>query len=271
MSQLKYSEESYIGQKYGMLTVIGIECQKKYGFNQTVWKVKCDCGKEKMVNPYKVVIGESKSCGCYRQKRSKETHKKFKHSISENERLYGIYSGMKKRCFNKKDLRYKDYGGRGITMCDEWTNSVDGFDRFVEWAFSHGYDDNLTIERIDVNGDYCPENCKWITLQEQTLNTRNTVWVDYKGEHIQLYKLCERLGLKYDAIHGRIQDRGWDVERAIETPIDRGISFSEKCRQHGINPTTARDRIVKLGWSEERALNTPCLGRGANQKTYKSP
>lgn len=269
MFQRKYTDKSYIGKRYGLFTVENIECQQKYGRNRTVWKVKCDCGTEKTVLPYLLVSGNQKSCGCYRNDVSRGRHRKYEHSIYEYKRLYGIYTGIKKRCFNKKEPRYKDYGGRGITMCEEWANTIDGFDKFAEWALSHGYADDLTIERKDVNGNYCPENCKWITLQEQTLNTRNTVWVDYQGEHIQLFKLCERLGLKYDTIHGRIRDHGWSVERAVETPVDHGISFYEKCRQHGINPTTAHDRINKLGWSEERALNTPCLGRGANQKTYK--
>lgn len=269
MAKRKYTEESYIGQKYGLFTVESIECQEICGRNRTVWRVKCDCGTEKTIVPYLIVSGNQKSCGCYRNEAARGRHKKYEHSIYEYKRLYGIYGGIKKRCFNKKEPRYKDYGGRGITMCEEWANPNDGFDKFVEWSLSHGYADDLTIERNDVNGDYFPENCSWITRKEQCNNKRDTIWVDYHGEHIQLMKLCNRLGLSYDTINDRIVKRKWDVERAIETPSMMDDPLSQKAREHGLNPKTVRDRIYKLGWSEERALNTPCLGRGANQKTYR--
>ena len=104
-------------------------------------------------------------------------------------------------------------------MCEKWLNSKNGFDEFVEWALSNGYSEELTIERIDVNGDYEPSNCKWITLQEQAFNKRDTKWVDYKGEHIQLRKLCNRKNIKYDAVHNRIYALHWSIEKAIDTPI----------------------------------------------------
>ena len=127
----------------------------------------------------------------------------------------------------------------------------------------------MTIERNDVNGNYCPENCSWIPLPEQRFNQRGTIWVDYKGEHIQLMKLCKRLGITYDTVHNRICDSGWDVEKAIETPSMFADSLSKKAREHGLNPATVSDRIKKFGWSEERALNTPTIGRGAHKYTYR--
>lgn len=193
----------------------------------------------------------------------------LRHPLSKYKRLNRTYHGIKKRCYNPNCPRYKDYGGRGIVMCDEWFDKKEGFDKFCDWALENGYTDEMTIERIDVNGNYCPENCKWITRAEQRENRRDTIWVDYKGEHIQLYKLCERLGLHYDTTNDRIVKRKWDVERAIETPSMMADPLARKAREHGLNPATVRDRISKLGWSEERALNTPCFGRGANQKTYK--
>lgn len=183
---------------------------------------------------------------------------KHKHPAKEYRRLHGIYHGIKKRCYNKNSPRYKDYGGRGIVMCGEWLDPDTGFDAFVDWSLDNGYADDMTIERNDVNGNYCPENCSWITLREQRNNRRGTIWVDYNGEHIQLMKLCKRLGLSYDTVHDRYRHRGWPIERAIEEPTQRGkISLSEKARAHGLKPQTVRDRIVKLGWSEERALTTP--------------
>lgn len=191
---------------------------------------------------------------------------RYKHKKKDNLSLWYRWHGIKKRCLSKTDKRYHQYGGRGIKICDEWLES---FDNFAEWALTHGFTENLTLERIDVNGDYCPENCKWIPLREQAFNKRDTKWVDYKGEHIQLKLLCERLGVSYDTIHDRIYKRGWSVEDAIEKPSAQHNSLMSKCREKGINYGTVRDRIFKFGWSEERALNTPSIGRGANCKSYK--
>ena len=182
--------------------------------------------------------------------------------------LYGIYNGVKRRCYKKTEARYKDYGGRGITMCDEWLNKDDGFDRFVEWSYSNGYDETLTLERKDVNGNYSPDNCAWISLRDQTKNKRDTLWVDYRGEHIRLLDLCEREGVTYDTVHDRIYKRGWSVEDAVEKKSERENSLMSKCTRLGLNYGTIRDRIVKLGWSEEEALSVPVAGSGATPFTY---
>lgn len=194
--------------------------------------------------------------------------KKCRHHVADHKRLHSIYHGIKKRCYNKNSPRYKDYGGRGVVMCDEWADYKDGFDNFADWALSHGYTEEMTIERNDVDGNYCPENCSWITLSEQRNNQRGTIWVDYRGEHVQLAVLCKRLGLRYDTVNDRIIKRGWEIERAIETPSMMETSLSKKAKEHGLKPRLVRDRIVKLGWSEDRALNTPSVGLGANQLTY---
>ncbi len=191
---------------------------------------------------------------------------RYNHKIDDHRSLWSRWNGIKRRCTNENDERYPQYGGRGITICDEWLES---FDNFAEWALSHGYAENLTLERIDVNGNYCPENCKWITLGEQALNKRETKWVDYRGEHIQLRVLCERLGITYDTVHDRLYKRGWSLEDAITKPSERSNSLLSKCREKGINYGTVRDRIYKFGWSEERALNTPSVGRGAHSKSYQ--
>lgn len=193
--------------------------------------------------------------------------KRYRNKKNDNLRLWNIYHGMKKRCNNPNCARYKDYGGRGITICIEWQ---DDFDAFADWAKSNGYDETLTIDRIDVNGNYEPSNCRWVSLKEQSRNMRKTVYAEYKGVKKPLIEWCEELGLVYDTIHDRITRRGWSVERAFEAKSQRDDSFMSKCREHNINPGTVRDRIVKLGWDMERALNTPSQGRGANGLTYKS-
>ena len=172
---------------------------------------------------------------------------------------------MKERCYNAEFDRYKDYGARGIQICQEWLES---FDNFADWAYENGYKTNLTIDRVNNDGNYEPSNCRWITLKEQTRNTRNTKWVLYRGQRKPLVVWCEELKLPYDAVHNRIE-KGWTVEDAFEKPLfDKDNSWVKKCKKYGINPTTAKDRIVKFGWSEEEALNTPTLKRGMMHNKY---
>ena len=121
---------------------------------------------------------------------------------------------------------------------------------------------------MDVNGNYAPENCKWITRTEQRNNTRGTLWVEYEGERVQLKAICDRLGVSYDTVHGRIYKRGWDVKRALEEPSHQKNTLSALCRERGINPKVVRDRVSRLGWSLEDALDTPNMGKGANSTTY---
>ena len=192
-------------------------------------------------------------------------YKRYRNNTKENHRLWSIYHGMKKRCYNQNEPRYKDYGAREIIVCQEW---LDDFDNFADWAKDNGYTDELTIERIDVNGNYEPNNCCWITLKEQARNKRDTLKVIYKGVEKPLIQWCEELGLCYDTMNDRIVARKWSVKKAFETKSQRELSFAAKCKLHNINPATARDRIVKFGWTEEEALNTPSLGRGATSKSY---
>lgn len=187
------------------------------------------------------------------------------YSKKDNVKLWNSYHSMKKRCLNINCKRYKDYGGRGITICDEW---LVGFDNFAKWAYEHGYEEGLTIERINVDGNYEPLNCKWITKKEQALNTRKTIWITYKGETKQLKKWCEELGLLYDTMNDRIVKRGWPPEKAFNQASQRENSFSQKCKEVGLNSTTVYCRIHDLGWDEEKAFDTKSKGRGANQFSY---
>lgn len=194
---------------------------------------------------------------------------KYKNSLSTknpiNRKLYGVRRKMIQRCTDPKCDRYKDYGGRGIQICDEWLYD---FDAFADWAKANGYEEGLTIDRIDNDEDYKPTNCRWITKREQNRNKRTNVMVTYRGETKALTTWCEEFGLKYDPIHNRIHE-GWDVEKAFNTPLTSEYeSFTSMCRRHGINPGTARDRIVKFGWTLEDALNTPAGKIGSHRKEY---
>ena len=193
------------------------------------------------------------------------SEKKYRNKICENKGLYSKYGAMKSRCLRKSHAKYKDYGGRGITICDEWLDKDTGFDAFADWALSHGYQDDLSIDRIDVDGNYCPENCRWATNKEQARNKQNTIWVDYHGERVTLAKLCEDKGKDYHMVLYRLQYMGMNADEAIDTPSAKErYTLADKCREHGLPYGVVKDRIHKLGWDEERALNTPA--RKMNRK-----
>ena len=140
-----------------------------------------------------------------------------------SERLQNIYVNLKQRCYNPKSTFYKNYGGRGITVCDEWLNSemydgrsTKGWIAFKNWALSNGYADNLTIDRIDNSKGYCPENCHWVTMRTQQNNRRSNRLITYKGKTQSLANWCRELNLNYGTIKCRIR-RNWTIEKAFET------------------------------------------------------
>ena len=137
--------------------------------------------------------------------------------MSFNERLYKIYAGMKQRCTNPNYVRSKDYLGRGIEICSEWLESYKCFEK---WAMNNGYADNLSIDRIDNNGNYCPENCRWVDAKTQANNRRDVKKYEYNGEILSVSEWARKLGKPRATIEGRLL-RGWSIERALtEPPID---------------------------------------------------
>lgn len=196
------------GKKFNMLTVISRAENTKEGI--TRWVCLCDCGNTTIVRGHNLKSNAVKSCGCL-------THvPRYTHGLS-NTRLYRIWNAMKCRCNLPTNNNYKNYGGRGIKICKEWN---DNFLSFYDWAMANGYSENLTIERLNNDGNYEPDNCRWATKKEQANNRRYCVMITYNGKTQNLTQWCKELNLDYKFIHNRIKKNKWDFERAITTPCD---------------------------------------------------
>lgn len=145
----------------------------------------------------------------------KNRPKHERHGMTET-RLYRIWCSMKVRCYSKTNPRYKEWGGRGITMCAEWKDS---FLAFYKWSVENGYNDELTIDRIDNNGNYEPSNCRWATLKEQANNTRRNHFITFNGETHTISEWSERLGIGRGVIKDRIEKLHWTPEQALSIPV----------------------------------------------------
>lgn len=178
------------------------------------WNCACDCGTERPVKSDSLISGKSLSCGCLHKEIVTEVGKAKKTHGETKTRLYNVWAGMKARCYDENQSRFKDYGGRGIEICDQWGNS---YEAFRDWAIAAGYESELTIERLDVNGNYCPENCKFITMADQARNKRNTVHLTAWGESKKLDEWLQDSRCTVPSV-ARLRDRltkGWSPEDAI--------------------------------------------------------
>lgn len=192
------------GHRFSRLTVLGFVGVSDNG--QALWECLCECGNIKTVAGHKLRGGEIKSCGC--------AHYKYGHGMT-NTRLYNIWCTMKARCTNPNSNKYGRYGGRGIKVCSEWLSD---FKAFYDWAMANDYSEELSIDRIDYNGDYNPENCRWVTAKEQANNTSNNVLLTYNEQIHTISEWAEMCGLTYSALYHRL-GRGWPLEKALSTPM----------------------------------------------------
>lgn len=186
------------GQKFGSLTVLGIDESKDA--RQTYWICECECGVIKSIRGDGLKSGSVRSCGCLKRKQDRiNLTKNHSHKMSGT-RIYREWQGMRGRCYNENNARWTRYGGRGITVCDEWRDS---FQAFYDWAMANGYDDSLTIDRIDNDGDYCPENCRWATTQEQARNRRTNIDIRIGNATRTLSEWCEIFRIDANAAYAR--------------------------------------------------------------------
>ena len=197
------------GQKFGRLTVVRFD-HKENG--RKYYLCQCDCGNFKIVSNHSLKSGNTKSCGCLHKEILIQRNKDNRIHHPESERLLRIWRAMLHRCYKETDEHYDYYGGRGIKVCDDWHD----FETFQKWALANGYADNLTIDRLDGNKDYCPENCSWATMTVQNNHKSDTKWLTYKGKTQSLSDWCRELGLDYFRTKTRLNSLGWSVEDAFE-------------------------------------------------------
>ena len=200
------------GYKFGRLTVREWHGKNKQQSN--MWLCECECGNKVVVRTADLNNGHTKSCGCF-------ANDNFRGVITKhgkrNTRLYSIWANMRNRCNNPNAKRYEQYGGRGITICEEW----DRFEAFYEWALANGYSDSLTIDRIDNNKGYSPENCRWASASEQNSNTRRNHLITYNNKTQTMAQWAQEIGIPQRTLESRLNRSHWSIERALTTPSKR--------------------------------------------------
>lgn len=202
------------GERYGRLTVLRRSSKNctPNGTPRVYWECLCNCGNMATVSSNGLRCGRTKSCGCLYTERIQSAN--ITHG-GRKTRLYNIWSNMKQRCINPKGTMFEYYGGRGIAVCPDWLNS---FSSFQNWALSSGYTDELTLDRLDNDGDYCPENCHWIPMFEQAKNRRNIHNLTFNGKTMSVTEWGDVTGFGYHVIKDRLR-HGWSVERTLTEPI----------------------------------------------------
>lgn len=204
------------GEKFGRLKVLGLS-PKKSG-RKSYWVCECECGNEKLVRSDGLKAGNTQSCGCLKKEQDKLNLTTHHRHMESKTRLYHEWQHIKYRCNNSNSGSYDRYGGRGIKICDEWNGS---YESFRNWALNNGYSDDLTIDRIDVNGDYEPNNCQWITLPEQMNNRTTTIWVTHENKTQNLTQWADELGFNRGTLNSRYSRDGMrplELFKPVENP-----------------------------------------------------
>lgn len=194
------------GERFGRLVVINeAEPYNRHRY----FLCKCDCGNEKSIPMDNLRRGKAKSCGCYALDKS-STHRET------HTRLYHIWKTMKQRCYYEKHINFRDYGGRGISVCEDWHQ----FESFRGWSLSNGYNDFLSIDRINVDGNYEPSNCRWATMKQQQNNRRSNSLITYNGETKTIQEWSELLGIKKTTLRYRLKFSNWDIKKVFTQKVN---------------------------------------------------
>ena len=256
------------GQRFGRLVAIKENGRSKS--RQVLWLCQCDCGNTHIVPSSQLKNASIRSCGCLRSEMV--AAKNYKHGLMDS-RLYHVWTSIKDRCYREKNHHYKYYGKRGIRLCDEWQS----FENFYTWAINNGYDPDAprgecTIDRINPDGDYEPNNCRWVSNTVQQRNKRNNHYLTYKGETHPVTEWAEILGMGKGTLETRINKYGWSIERAFNTPVrkcnrsgtNRYLTFNNKtqtitqwAKEFGMGFNTLYSRLFDYQWPVEKALMTP--------------
>ncbi len=244
-------EEIYVGQMFGRWRVKSADYIKKGGHRNYLCECTCDKHTEKYVDEYNLKNGKSQSCGCLIRESASarfSTHRKT------NTRLYHIWCGIRERCYTTTSKSYPHYGGRGIKMCDEWFND---FEIFEKWALANGYDENApkgqcTIDRIDVNKGYSPDNCRWISLSEQSDNRTNTIYLTHNGKTQTLLQWSKELNINPKTMATRYF-KGWTVEKMLTCQTNE---------RRGKNTIEYQGEVHSLGfWARKLGLSEATIWR----------
>lgn len=206
-------ENNLLNQKFNRLTVQEYSHTDKH--HKKHYKCLCDCGKTVTVRADKLKNNHTKSCGCQKIESTSKLMKETKtiHGFS-NTKIYQAYKNIKTRCYVESSIGFKNYGGRGIKMCEEWKND---FMSFYNWSINNGFKEGLEIDRIDVNKDYKPSNCRWVTRETQANNKRNTIYLTYNNEVKNLKQWSEDVGIPVRVLRSRYKEK-WDTEKILTTP-----------------------------------------------------
>lgn len=216
------------GQVFGRWTVVGFSHMNDSG--AAMWLCECECGIKRAVVGHSLRKGSSKSCGCLAAELSVQATRGHGKHNGRNDRLYGVWHNIKDRCYNPQSEYFYRYGGRGIKVCDEWRSD---YAAFREWAFANGYDPTVpkgtkTLDRIDNNGDYSPENCAWHDMKQQSNNRSSNRLIEYNGVVHTATQWAEMIGVERHTILRRIDKLGWDIGRAVTTPSQHTHSAKHK-------------------------------------------
>lgn len=208
--------KNLVGKKFGKLTVIG-PSESRTNDGHAMWRCLCDCGNERLVSSQYLVSGKTKSCGCLMLQILKEGRNKNSKNTGRNRgesktRLYHIWKNAKSRCENENDPGFKNYGARGITFYEPWGAD---FLIFKNWAYKNGYDDKLEIDRIDNDGGYSPQNCRWVTRTQNANNKRNSHFLLYNGITHSIAEWSRIVGIPEATIRSRL-DKGLSIEKVLK-------------------------------------------------------